>query len=84
MDIVHELLSPYNPQSNGHAEKAIGEMKRLIAKTEYKEFGKALLEYKNTPRIEGLSPSLWYFGRRQRKTTCSTSKKSYERLTMKS
>ena len=49
MDIVHELSSPYNRQSNGHAEKAIGEMKRLLEKTDAKDFGKALIEYRNTP-----------------------------------
>ena len=76
-DIIHELASPYNPQSNGHAEKAIGEMKKLLEKTETKDFGKALLEYRNTPRIDGLSPAQWYLGRRQR-TNVVVNPKVYE------
>ena len=37
--IIHELSSPYNPESNGHAEVAVREMKHLLAKTEsWKKF----------------------------------------------
>ena len=31
--IIHELSSPYNHQSNGHAEVAVQDMKNLLAKT---------------------------------------------------
>ena len=45
-------------------------MKHLLEKTSsYAEFNKALREYRNTPRVEGLSPSQWLFGRRQRTDT---------------
>ena len=65
MDIVHKQTSPYNPQANGHAEEAIGEMKCLITKAGSNDFKSAMLGYRNTPRIDGLSPVQWYLGRRQ-------------------
>ena len=43
------------------------------------DFGKALLEYRNTPRIDGLNPSQWYMGRRQR-TSVVVNPKAYERI----
>ena len=53
--------------SNGHTECAVREMKKLLGKTKsLSEFRKALLEYRNTPRFDGLSPAQWYLGRRQR------------------
>ena len=54
-------------------------MKKLLEKTETNDFGKALLEYRNTPRIDGLSPAQWYLGRRQR-TNVVVSPKVYERI----
>ena len=42
-------------------------MKNLLEKTEtQKKFRQALLEYRNTPRYDRLSPAQWLFGRRQR------------------
>ena len=42
-------------------------MKHLLEKTSsWEEFRIALREYRNTPRHDGLSPSQWLFGRRQR------------------
>ena len=79
MDIVHEQTSPYNPQANGHAEEAIGEMKQLITKAGPNDFKSAMLEYRNTPRIDGLSPAQWYLGRRQR-TSAVAAPKAYKRI----
>ena len=66
-NIVHQLSSAYHHESNGHAEVAVREMKSLLAKTkDYKTFKHALREWRNTPRFDGLSPSQWLTGRRQR------------------
>ena len=57
-NINHQLSSAYNPQSNGHAEVGVREMKNLLAKTKnYKDFRHALREWRNTPRYDGLSPA---------------------------
>ena len=65
--IHHELSSAYHHESNGHAECAVREVKKLLAKTStYKDFQQALRNYRNCPRYDGLSPAQWYFGRRQR------------------
>ena len=45
----------------------------------YVEFRKALLEYRNTPRYDGLSPAQWYYGRRQRKEAAALPS-AYDRL----
>ena len=66
-NIRHELSSAYHHESNGHAECAVREIKKLLAKTPtYKAFQQALRNYRNCPRYDGLSPAQWYFGRRQR------------------
>ena len=79
--IVHELTSPYHPESNGHAESAVKEMKHLIAKTEtWGRFRKALIEWRNTPRCsDDLSPAQWALGRRQRSSSPALPK-AYDRL----
>ena len=52
LGMVHELTSPYRPESNGHAEQAVGAMKKLLKKTgSRRELGEALLEYRNAPRV---------------------------------
>ena len=67
-NIEPELSSAFHHESNGHAECAVREMKKLLGKTNsLSEFRKALLEYRNTPRFDGPSPAQWYRGRRQRK-----------------
>ena len=70
---VHSVLStPHYPQSNGHAEASVKAMKNLVAKsTEHGDissdtFKTALLEWRNTPRAQGLSPAEILFGRQTR------------------
>ena len=66
-NIRHELSSAYHHESNGHAECAVREVKKLLAKTStHWQFQQALRNYRNCPRYDGLSPAQWYFGRRQR------------------
>ena len=78
--IVRELSSAYYPESNGHAEVSVREMKHLLAKTEnWKKFRSALLEWRNTPRYDGLSPAQWVFGRRQR-TENAALPSAYEKI----
>ena len=80
-DIAHELSSPYNHQSNGHAEVAVREMKHLLAKTQnWQKFRLALREYRNTPRFDGLSPAQWLTGHRQR-TNAIAAPNAYKRIT---
>ena len=61
--VKHRMFSPYNSQSNGHAEINVKAMKQLILKTtdngniENDNFLTAILEYRNTPKHNGLSPA---------------------------
>ena len=66
--IRHELSSPYNPRSNGHAEAAVKSMKHLLAKSNsnWQTFEASLLEWRNTPRATQASPAELMFGRKQR------------------
>ena len=66
--IKPELSSPYNPRSNGHAEAGVKTVKYLLQKCDgnWDEFKDALREYRNTPRADGLSPAMLFFGRVQR------------------
>jgi hypothetical protein len=66
--IVHEVSSPYNPASNGLAEAAVKNVKRLVAKcgATGQNFDEALFAFRNTPRADGVSPAQMMFGRRQR------------------
>ena len=75
--IVHEKASAYNPQSNGSAEAAVKNVKKLLKKAS-STFKKALLAYRNTPRVDGYSPAQMFLGRRQR-TTLPAPRDSYER-----
>jgi hypothetical protein len=66
--IRHEVSSPYNPQSNGLAEAAVKNVKRMIKKCTSKKtsFAQALFEFRNLPRTDGFSPAQMLLGRRQR------------------
>ena len=55
-------------------------MKKLLKTNKnWEEFEDALLEWRNTPRADGLSPSEWVFGRRQR-TSIVAHPSTYQRL----
>ena len=62
------LSTPHYPQSNGHAEAAVKAMKSLVKKTvnggrlDDEKFLHALLEWRNTPRNDGMSPAQVVFG----------------------
>ena len=76
-----ELSSANHHESNGHAECGVQEMKHLLGKTaSYEKFRFALREWRNTPRYDGLSPSQWLFGRRQR-TEAVAIPRAYDRIT---
>jgi hypothetical protein len=65
--VAHETSSPYCPASNGLAEAAVKSMKRLLVKVggvDNEVFRSALLEWRNTPRADGFSPAMGFFGRR--------------------
>ena len=80
--LTYELSSPYDHQSNGHAEVAVREMKHLLTQTErnWQKFRLVLREYRNTPQFDGLSPSQWLTGYRQR-TDVPAAPSAYERIT---
>lgn len=66
--VKHITSSPHYPQSNGHAEVSVKIIKHLIMKStkngnlDTDEFTAALIEMRNTPRNNGLSPSQMLFG----------------------
>ena len=65
--IEHGQSSPYNPQSNGHAERNVKILKELLLKTENdinsKQFLDGIAQIRNTPRADGISPCQVVFGR---------------------
>ena len=63
--ILHETSSPYYPESNGLAEAAIKNVKKLLVKCikEGADFQAALAESRKCPRADGCSPSLIMFRR---------------------
>ena len=69
--IKHEPSSPYHHESNGYAEAAVKSMKDIIRKIRPgrrfdEDLLKAILEYRNTPRKDGLSPAQRIFGKPMR------------------
>lgn len=68
-EVEHITSSAHYPQSNGHAEACVKAMKELTKKywkrnqVDQKGFDLAILEWRNTPRENGLSPAEWLFGR---------------------
>jgi len=77
-NIIHEVSSPYNPQSNGHAENAVKIAKYLMKKTNSNlaNFKEALFAWRNMPRADGFSPSDLFFGRRLRSASLPSIRKS--------
>ena len=77
--------SPHYPQSNGHAESAVKSMKRLIQTStenghiDSEQFQKALLEWRNTARESGYSPSEILFGHPLRSTVPAHHRSSHRR-----
>lgn len=63
--IKHELSSAYNPMSNGLAEAAVKNAKKLLLKCNEtsKDFDQTLSEFRLTPRADGFSPADLMFGR---------------------
>ncbi len=67
--IEHDPSSPYHHEANGYAEAAVKSMKNLVKKicpgktVKNERFFKALLEYRNIPRKDGLSPAQRLLGR---------------------
>ena len=66
--IVHETSSPYHPESNGHAEAAVKNVKYLLRKYDgkFEDFKVALLEWRNMPRSNSPSPATLMFGFRRK------------------
>ena len=67
--ILHQLSSPYHPQSNGHAENAVKQAKYLLEKTDanLRQFRIHLSAWRTTPRADGASPADIFFGRQLRR-----------------
>ena len=55
--IMHEISSPYNPRSNGHAEAAVKIAKHLLLKTSPSNFPAALAAWRNTAKEDKPSPN---------------------------
>lgn len=73
--VIHETSSPHHPQSNGFAEAAIKQMKKIIRgtfihsqrKVDAESFAAGILLYRNTPcSPTDLSPAEILFGRKLR------------------
>ena len=66
--IRHKTSSLHFPQSNGHAECGVKICKQFLQKHDHHwdKFTFALLEWRNTPRPDGISPAHVMFGRGQR------------------
>ena len=68
-EFEHRTSSPYFPQGNGEAERAVGTTKRLLKN---EDPYKALLAYRSTPLQSGYSPSQLLMGRLLRSTVPTT------------
>ena len=68
--VRHVTSSPHFPQSNGRAEAAVKSMKKIIRRTwdaqqrrlNKEAWTRALVQYRNTPGVTGLSPAQRLFG----------------------
>lgn len=75
LQICHVTSSPYHPRSNGMAERAVQEAKKLLRRTStVQEFYCALLEWRNTPRDAVLKSPVQRLMSRQTRTLlpCAT------------
>ena len=68
--VQHNITSPRYPQANGHAEANVKQLKQLLMKIAPKgdprksdEFARGMLELRNSPRQDGLSPAQILLGR---------------------
>ena len=64
--ITHETSSPYHPESNGHAESAVKNVKHLLLKVTPKDFQHAFSVWKNTRKNDKPSPNELFLGRQIR------------------
>ena len=75
--ICHTISSPHHHEANGAAEAAVKAIKDLLGKTtrngnvNVDAFRTGLLEFRNTPRAHGFSPSQLLFGRNLRSKVLS-------------
>ena len=62
----HRVSSPHHHQSNGKSQSGVKAAKRLIKKCKHADqcLQEALLEWRLTPQVEGLSPAEKFFGRK--------------------
>lgn len=67
-NFCHQITSPLYPQSNGMAERHIQTIKNMMRKVleDHKELPLALLQYRNTPLMEGYSPAQLLMSRQLR------------------
>ena len=70
----HHTSSPYQPRSNGMAEKAVQTVKRLMKKAAHdgKDLQLALLDYRNTPWSDTIGSPVQHLMGRQTKTLVPT------------
>ena len=65
--IQHDPSSPHHHEANGCAEAAVKSAKSMVKKIRKQlaspEWAEALMEYRNTPRKDGVSPAQRLFGR---------------------
>ena len=77
------MSSPHYPQSNGHAEASVKAMKALVKKYTVNghlaedDFYEAIMEFRNVPRSDGLSPAQILYGRSIR-TRLPAHRKSFD------
>ena len=74
--VRHIMSSPHYPQSNSHAEASVKAMKKLVKSCwdkrshnlDRNKWALGLLQWRNTPRADGLSPAQIVFGHPARDT----------------
>ena len=73
-DVEHRTSSPGYPKSNGMVESAVKNAKKIISRAleDGTDPHAAILEYRNTPQADGLSPAQKFLGRRTRTSLPTT------------